>query len=610
MKNSKVTAPPPFGSSGILLVSYLRTAAKPFFLFLALVLPGSPLAAVWPMPPYTSYPCQAPASPPENCQAQTTYQPTTHAQSSISFRSDNSVCTPVPDPFGGFCFGGTCTSSMGICRQPSILGMEDPKVVVTPTGPAVEFDVEYDFPNSYCQLDPRSDFTSSWWPVIFNNTQRTRLQILNAAGTAVLAESLAAFEHGRWKPLLNLSSCASPQSFKVRVITLCLPILSQTHDVTVNVPASACPPDKGSCPISPGKPVNIGSGDVSYSEPLFTLAQSPTPLEFTLAYHSERYGNPLLVSSPIASGWTHSFAQSLRAIDLGGVYLYHVAPDGREFFYTRQSPGIWNASRPGELRGQVTQVGSEYRLKDLDGTVTAFDIATGRWLSVTERWGNAITGTYTGSDLTAITDTVGRAVTLGYTTGKLTQITVDGKVWRLDYTAGRFTSLFDPLHTSTTAWKTFEYVNDSQAVQRLLSEVRDDAGKLLEGHGYDSQDRGLTSVSEAGRESVTIQYDVPSVGQRRVTHQIDGTTNQVSDFTVIYQAGRWLPTLIEGVCATCDGGGSDRQTFMYDPSNHVTQKVVGKDLTGIGGNRRAHPHRLHLQHQWDGSDAYRSGRKT
>jgi RHS repeat-associated protein len=564
----------------------VRMFARFLLLSLALALSALPLHAVSPMPPYTSYPCQTPSNPPENCQTQAG-PPTQHAQSRISFRSANSVCTPVGGQFGGFCDGGSCTSTAGYCRQPSILGLSTGQVFVTPSGPAVQFNVEYDFPNAYCQLDLQCDFTCAWWPLIFNNIHRTRLQILNAAGTQVLMESMAVFEHGVWNPILPIA-CLSPQTFKVRVITLCSPTLSQTQDVTVTFDTKICPPDKDKCQ-APGKPLNIGSGDVSYAEPLFTISQSPTPLQFTLAFHSQQYANAALVSSPIGNGWTHTFNQSMRAIDVGGVYLYHVAPDGREFFYTRQSPGVWNASRPAELRGQVTAVGSEYRLTDLDGTVRAFDIATGHWVSTTDRWGNSMTATYSGSDLTAVTDSVGRQVTLGYTTGKLTNITADGKVWRLGYTVDRLTSLFDPLHAGATAWKTFQYATDSNGIQRLMSEVRDDAGKLLEGHSYDAQDRGTTSVSEGGRESVTIQYDVPSVGQRRVTHQIDGTTNQVSDFTLVYQAGRWLPTLTDGVCATCGGGGGDRETFLYDTSNHVTQKVVGKDLTGTGGtDERVH----------------------
>ena len=99
-------------------------------------------------------------------------------------------------------------------------------------------------------------------------------------------------------------------------------------------------------------------------------------------------------------------------------------------------------------------------------------------------------------------------------------------------------------------WRTYTYVNDHAGVQRLLSSVKDDAAKELEAHTYDNTfgtgtDSALTS-SQAGntRSNVTISYDTPT--QRTVTHVIDGATNQVSTFTLVYSGGRWLPTQVSG----------------------------------------------------------------
>jgi uncharacterized protein RhaS with RHS repeats len=48
---------------------------------------------------------------------------------------------------------------------------------------------------------------------------------------------------------------------------------------------------------------------------------------------------------------------------------------------------------------------------------------------------------------------------------------------------------------------TFEYDANS-----LISAVKDTDGKLLEGHTYDAQGRGLTSTRANGVDSVTVSY--------------------------------------------------------------------------------------------------------
>ncbi len=103
--------------------------------------------------------------------------------------------------------------------------------------------------------------------------------------------------------------------------------------------------------------------------------------------------------------------------------------------------------------------------------------------------------------------------------------------------------------------------------------MRDEAGFLLEGHAYDLEDRGTTSVADGGRDRVTIDYDTPAPGEQTVTHVIDGTTSQLSQFTLTYNRGRYLPTHILGNCATCGGATSDDQSFTYAPDNHLLTRL-------------------------------------
>src|SRR5205814_2100224 len=97
------------------------------------------------------------------------------------------------------------------------------------------------------------------------------------------------------------------------------------------------------------------------------------------------------------------------------------------------------------------------------------------------------------------TDTEGRQVQLGYTSGALTQIALpDGSLWRFAYANGELAQIFDPIHTASTPWRTFEYQPDTRGVPRLLTAMRDDAGKLLEGHAYDGSGNLIRRTEAAG----------------------------------------------------------------------------------------------------------------
>ena len=453
--------------------------------------------------------------------------------------------------------------------------------------------VDYDVPDYYCQ-DPGD------WPPFFTCTNdplasTDHLFLYDSGG--LVARAFIYYEAGTWDTGVVLEDCGKHELTAQMTFFVEQPVPSiraATDHKTVTIvnlcksrlvcgaPTGGAGQGGGFGPgATVSKPINVGSGDVSLTVPLFTLAQTPLSLAFALSYHSESPVYPDLVSSPVGSGWTHSFAQTLRPVDASRAILYHLTLEGFEFEYTLQTDGSWTASSPGDLRGRVTEVGSQYHLTDLNGMVTAFETATGHWVSTTDRWGNAITGTYTGSNLTTVADSMGRQVSLVYTGSQVTQIILpDNQTWRLAYSGANLTKVFDPLHTgSSPPWRSLTYQEDSGGITRLLSEVRDDSGTLLEAHTYDSLDRGTSTVSEDGREQVIIEYATPAQGQTRVTSTVDGVTNQVAVFTLIYQKGRFLPTRIDGNCATCSGASSDTQSFTYTADNLVMSRTDGKGHT-------------------------------
>src|SRR5262249_43467010 len=188
------------------------------------------------------------------------------------------------------------------------------------------------------------------------------------------------------------------------------------------------------------------------SVPFFTLAQEPLPLSFGLSYHSGAPLYPELLSSPVGLGWTHPFDQTLRPTDASGRFLYHLTAQGFESLYARSGPATWTAFSPGAPRGTVPLASGQSLPTALDGTATAFDAASGLWLSTTDRWGNRLAGSYDANgNLASVADSEGRQIVLSYQGATLVQVALpDGQVWRLAYDGPLLSALFDPLHPDAT----------------------------------------------------------------------------------------------------------------------------------------------------------------
>src|SRR5579864_3273657 len=479
-----------------------------------------------------------------------------------------------------------CASAPPGSSQPTLKNLRAVLVANNGDTDTYAVSVDYDAPDFFCTAD------GDWPPgfTCFNDPLFIGDHLVLYLGSAtspidVLSRGFVYFENGTWTTNVTVG-CGESKAVSAQITYLTTAGLfspGEAHTEVIDVTGPPCT-DRRLCSAGAGgaatgaaHPINAGSGDVTLTVPLFNLAQSPLSLGFGLTYHSQQPRYPGLVSSPVGLGWTHPYAQTLRPVDRVASSLYHLTAEGYESEYVIQSDGSWLAASPGELRGRVVVAGGRYLLTDLDGTTTAFDTVTGAWLQTTDRWGNTIQGGFDGQgNLMSVTDAEGRQIQLAYCGGQLAQVTLPGgESWRLGYQGSVLAEVFDPLHTGSQPWRTFGYVADSQGVVRLLSAARDEAGVLLEGHAYDGQDRGVSSVSEGGRDQVSFEYATPGTGQTRVTHAIDGAISQVSVFTLIYGKGRYLPTEILGDCPTCGGATSDDQHFTYTNDNHVASRTDG-----------------------------------
>jgi RHS repeat-associated protein len=333
-----------------------------------------------------------------------------------------------------------------------------------------------------------------------------------------------------------------------------------------------------SCPMCVASPVNVGSGNVKVTAPLFALAEPRNALSFRLTYDSIRHSNESSIDRPLGPGWTHSFNMQMRSVNTSR--LQYVAPDGEVRFFDRPGSGTtWTASVPATSTDTVTIGSGEYLLQTLSGDSIRFDATTGRWIASTDRYANTYSGTYNSSgELTGITDPLGRTLTLAYSATKLASVTLwDGATtWQFHYSGGVLTGIGDPIHGSAN-WRAYAYTTDHLAALRLLTSVTDDSGAVLEAHAYDGQDRGTTSVAEGGRDSFTIEYDTPAYGESRVT-ETRGSVTQVTVYSTRYIGGIFYPAEIDGVCSSC-GGTSDSQTFTYDATGRVLSRTDGEGHT-------------------------------
>jgi RHS repeat-associated protein len=381
-----------------------------------------------------------------------------------------------------------------------------------------------------------------------------------------------------------------------------------SSDIVGGTGTSTCPmiPDMGSCPIgngpgggispSVGKPINVGSGNMLYQEPLFRVTEpGAASLDFTISYNSAETN-----VGPLGPGFTNPFAQSMKSTTGTSNVRVWRRPDGTRVLFARENhPPIgeyWRPIYPGDATGSVAHNTStgRYLWTDLKGNVTEVDNSAGLWRKTTDRWGNTITGSYTGSNLTSITDTLGRVWTLGYSGSLLTSITDgDSNQWRFEYDgSNRLEKIFDPLHTSTTPWRQFAWTTYATG-KSAVALVTDESGAVLEGHEYDSSGRATSSWSGAtisgsapspgtnARDLVTLSYDSPT--QTTVTTKIDTSINENTVYALLVGHGRVLATSIVGTCASC-GSTEEAQAFTFDDENHILQKTVGLDKTSTGGS--------------------------
>ncbi len=169
------------------------------------------------------------------------------------------------------------------------------------------------------------------------------------------------------------------------------------------VPVNVVEPPK-SCQLNApiGSTANVATGNLSFSQEVFSVKGSASPLGVTLSYNSLD-----AIQGSLGTSWKHNYEISLQSSDSSGKVL---AEGGTRHVYT------WNGSayvaKVGDTSTLLKNGDGTHDLSFVDGRTYHF-LTDGTLNTITDKYNNILTFGYTGSDLTSVSDGM-RTITFGY----------------------------------------------------------------------------------------------------------------------------------------------------------------------------------------------------
>ncbi len=335
-------------------------------------------------------------------------------------------------------------------------------------------------------------------------------------------------------------------------------------------------------------------------------------LSLTRIYTSDLAG--LCDFCPFGRGTTHNYAIRLTGTFQSGGAGRVVFPDqrtGRLFSYVgTDSDGALlfsstaTVSQLGDLVRKLSNGTFEYRYAN--GNLLRFD-SNGRLTAMVDRNGNTTSLSYTGSNLTQITDAVGRSITLNYdSSGRIIRATDPlGRIWRYTYEgtpgvagAPGLTTVTDPLnnvvrYAYVTGGRLASVTDKRGIVTKQLT--YDVSGRVIEQRfaagGFEEYTYGLSGVSVT---SVTVTDSLGrSISKRfNASGYVTGLTDSLGQSSRIERdISTNEPMSTTGPCgcaeatrqfdsrgnavATTDRTGQTTQ-FEYDPVFNNVSKITDK----------------------------------
>ena len=228
--------------------------------------------------------------------------------------------------------------------------------------------------------------------------------------------------------------------------------------------------------------VNTATGNYLYTEKDLELPGRGLSFVFERHYNSQDDED-----GPLGFGWTHTYNAACRVNSNATVTIRW--GDGKTETWTPDGSGGYTP-QSGVFDSLTYNNNGVYTVTEKDSTKYNFNVyVSGRLESIVDKNNNTISLTYTGRNLSQLTDTAGRNINFTY----------DG--------SNRITTITDPIGRTTR----FAYDGNGDLVSAT------DMNGNITTYTYDSNHQILTMVDPKGNTVVTNTYD----GQKRTTSSTD-----------------------------------------------------------------------------------------
>jgi RHS repeat-associated protein len=204
---------------------------------------------------------------------------------------------------------------------------------------------------------------------------------------------------------------------------------------------------------------------------------------------------------PLGRGWAHGWEVTATTDDSGHVRI--VSAGAFRFFYKQANGSYRGVSGD---HGVLTLDNGAYRIRELDGTVTAFR-TDGKVDSVEEPHGTRVAAGYDAAGrLISLTHSTGPAISIGYNAqGRINQVTDPaGRMASYTYDAAgeHLLSVTDPQGTTEYAY----VAGEGAAREHALASIKyyDGTHHFFD---YDSRGRLASQQRDGGAEAITYEYD-------------------------------------------------------------------------------------------------------
>jgi RHS repeat-associated protein len=307
-----------------------------------------------------------------------------------------------------------------------------------------------------------------------------------------------------------------------------------------------------------GDPISTATGEVYDFLDSDLDVRGPMRLRFN-RYYSSSLSTTGLVNSSLGTNWMHNY--ELR-LDLNGNAATVVYEFGQPVNFTF-SGGTWNLTTRDSMIYQLVQSGSSFRFFDPSSNIiyTFNTGAGGRLEKIEDRYGSALTLTYTGSLLSRVADGLGRTIDFNYSSGHLASVQDHaGRTVSFTYAGNNLTSAIDALGKTTL----YSYTAVGPRTGLLVSSTRP-RGNTPYTQAFDANARVMSQTDAAGN-TTSFGYNVPSPGSTTLTDPLSHTR------VFRHQNVRNLVELKDeaGNSITMGYDGQNRKTSVTDRNGKTT----------------------------------------